>query len=351
QLTKNGETTYYEYNTLNQLTLERSTAGAQTYYQWQADGAMASQQDVEGWTYFTWDVDEALTRIQAPGVTLDNKYNAHMQRVWRSENGIAETLIYDDQKLIAELTTGGLSRYHLSEGGSAYSLLVSQLGSQCWQLFDALGTVIGLTAGDGSLSDTFLYEAFGTSLGRTGTTETPYQYVGGYGYFHEPTVGLEQVWWRWCLAAITRFISVDPLLMNGPGAYTYCENDPVLGTDAAGLWDCRPCAVDWPKGRDTRNLIKQCLKECQKGWRACAKCIAKYGKGKATGLACDYLACCMQGKPRDPHAGPCTDAEVDCQDCVEFDYQKCLCETGGTLSGLGKCYYKSLTGHLQCHCG
>ena len=28
QLTKNGETTYYQYNTLNQLTLERSVAGA-----------------------------------------------------------------------------------------------------------------------------------------------------------------------------------------------------------------------------------------------------------------------------------------------------------------------------------
>ncbi len=30
---------------------------------------------------YTWDVDESLTQIAAPEVTLDNKYNARMQRM------------------------------------------------------------------------------------------------------------------------------------------------------------------------------------------------------------------------------------------------------------------------------
>ncbi len=64
-----------------------------------------------------------------------------------------------------------------------YSPLVSQLGSQHWFLFDALGSTLGLTVSDGSLTDTFLYEAFGTSLVRTGATATPYQHVGAAGWY------------------------------------------------------------------------------------------------------------------------------------------------------------------------
>ncbi|MBU0609763.1 MAG: hypothetical protein KKI08_17890, partial [Armatimonadetes bacterium] len=106
-------------------------------------------------------------------------------------------LIYDSQKLIAEAGASALSRYYLSEGGSIYSPLVSQLGSQHWFLFDALGSTMGLTNDAGSLSDTFRYEAFGTSLGRTGATGTPYQYGGGRGYFNEPDLGLQQVLHAW----------------------------------------------------------------------------------------------------------------------------------------------------------
>jgi YD repeat-containing protein len=136
--TFNGEVTYYDYNSLNQLTAERVLGGDATYYTWTDDGAMATKQDVAGWTYYTWDVDESLTKIEAPDVTLDNKYNSRMQRVARDEDGDAETLIYDSQKLLAEAGASALSRYYLSEGGSVYSL-VSQLGSQHWFLFDALG--------------------------------------------------------------------------------------------------------------------------------------------------------------------------------------------------------------------
>ncbi|MBU0611278.1 MAG: hypothetical protein KKI08_25590 [Armatimonadetes bacterium] len=52
---------------------------------------------------YTWDVDESLTKIQAPDVTLANKHNSRMQRVARDEDGAAETLIYDGDKLIAEV--------------------------------------------------------------------------------------------------------------------------------------------------------------------------------------------------------------------------------------------------------
>ncbi|MEN6645437.1 MAG: hypothetical protein ABFE08_23585 [Armatimonadia bacterium] len=202
--TFNGEVTYYDYNNLNQLTTERVLGGEATYYTWTPDGAMATKQDGEGWTYYTWDVDESLKKIDAPNVTLENKYNARMQRVWRSEDGNGESLVYDAQKLVAEATTGGLERYYLSEGGSVYSPLVSQLGSQHWFLFDALGTTLGLTDRSGGLSDTFKCEAFGTSLGRTGVTETPGQWLAAYQQYAEAPSGLSCGVLGWYDASVAR---------------------------------------------------------------------------------------------------------------------------------------------------
>ncbi|MEN6645145.1 MAG: hypothetical protein ABFE08_22100, partial [Armatimonadia bacterium] len=217
--TFDGEVTYYDYNNLNQLTAERVLGGEATYYTWTADGEMATKQEAAGWTYYTWDVDESLKKIEAPETTLESKYNSRMQRVWRREDGEAEWLVYDAQKLVAEATTGGLERYYVSEGGSVYSPLVSQLGSQHWFQSDALGTTLGLTDGSGGLSDTFKYEAFGTSLGRTGTTETPYQYVGGYGVYWEDRLDTYNAV-DWYVPSVGRFPSLPlvPLSLAAPDA-------------------------------------------------------------------------------------------------------------------------------------
>jgi YD repeat-containing protein len=102
----NGEVTYYDYNNLNQLTTEAILGGDATYYTWTPDGAMATKHDNGGWTYYTWDVDESLKSIEAPNVTLDNGYNARMQRVWRCEDGSRERLIYDGDKLVGEMPEG-----------------------------------------------------------------------------------------------------------------------------------------------------------------------------------------------------------------------------------------------------
>jgi RHS repeat-associated protein len=199
---------------------------------------MATKHEAASWTYYTWDVDESLKKIEAPIVTLENKYNSRMQRVWRSEDGAAESLIYDSQKLIAEASSGSLNQYYLSEGGSVFSPLVSQLGSQHWFLFDALGTTLGLTAEGGGLSDTFLYEAFGTSLGRTGATATPYQYVGGYGY-HTTNFGLCNAWHRWYMRHDSRWVTRDPFL-DTANLYIYVDGMATALVDPMGLEGSQP---------------------------------------------------------------------------------------------------------------
>ncbi|MEN6346180.1 MAG: RHS repeat-associated core domain-containing protein, partial [Armatimonadia bacterium] len=140
----------------------------------------------------------------------------------------------------------------VSEGPSVYDALVahrreSDPATEAWYLPDALGTTLGLTGGAGLLTDTFLYDAFGNALDRTGTTPTPYQYVGAYGYFTEPLPNLMLLWHRWYDAAAGRFVSRDPIGMRlwddaDSSVYVYGSQIPTGLTDATGTL---PIAAIW----------------------------------------------------------------------------------------------------------
>jgi RHS repeat-associated protein len=157
-----------------------------------------------------------------------------MQRVQRTEAGAVTYMLYDGEKLATGKDgTWTTQQGYVSESPSIYSSLVAQSGSEHWFLFDALGTTLGITTNAGTLTDTFMYEAFGTELGRTGTTATPYQYVGGYGYWNEPNVGMEQVWWRWYGPGAGRFVSTDPIGRT-VNRYAYLKNSPMRLVDPSG---------------------------------------------------------------------------------------------------------------------
>jgi len=54
-------------------------------------------------------------------------------------------------------------------------------GTESYHHYDALGSTTMLTNDAGTVTDTFLYDAWGTSVARTGTTATPYQWIGRWG--------------------------------------------------------------------------------------------------------------------------------------------------------------------------
>jgi len=48
--------------------------------------------------------------------------------------------------------------------------------------YDAQGSTQFLTNVSSTVTDTFVYDAWGNSVARTGTTLTPYQWIGRWGY-------------------------------------------------------------------------------------------------------------------------------------------------------------------------
>jgi RHS repeat-associated protein len=105
-------------------------------------------------------------------------------------------------------------------------------GNQTYVSYDGLGSVSDLTDGTGAVTDTFVYDAFGTISARTGTTATAWKFTGeqaddgsgdtGYYFlrarYYDPTTG--------------RFISRDAI--EFAQRYAYAGDNPALIADANG---------------------------------------------------------------------------------------------------------------------
>ena len=108
---------------------------------------------------------------------------------------------------------------------------------------DALGSTRGITNSSQTATDGLLFDAFGMSVSRTGTTPTPFGFVGAAQYQTDPDSGLQLLGHRSYDASIGRFISSDPA-HAGMNWYDYCENNPTRGIDPLGK-DLVSAAILW----------------------------------------------------------------------------------------------------------
>lgn len=101
---------------------------------------------------------------------------------------------------------------------------------------DGLGSTRSLLDTSGAQTDTWSYEAFGTTVSETGTSVNPYRFAGER--FVE-AAGMYQNRARWLDTGTGRFVSVDPA--NGQirrpatlHGYIYAGAGPVSSSDATG---------------------------------------------------------------------------------------------------------------------
>jgi RHS repeat-associated protein len=99
---------------------------------------------------------------------------------------------------------------------------------------DALGSTRGITNGSQTVTDAILYDAFGMTVSRTGSTATPFGFVGAGQYQSDTDCGLMLLGRRMYDASVGRFISSDPA-KAGDNWYAYCEDNPLTSTDLTGL--------------------------------------------------------------------------------------------------------------------
>ncbi len=123
---------------------------------------------------------------------------------------------------------------------SQYGPLLSENrgGTEYYHHYDALGSTTMLTDDSGAVTDRFQYDACGNEVARTGTTNTPYRWVGRWGYQYDQLTGGYYIRARTYQPAVARWMSVDPLSIERWSAllvsYLYGSNTPSRLIDPTG---------------------------------------------------------------------------------------------------------------------
>jgi RHS repeat-associated protein len=101
---------------------------------------------------------------------------------------------------------------------------------------DSLGSTIALLDSAQAKSDTFSYWPYGEEATRTGTTPTPFRFVGILGYYRD-AASRSYVRARQLDTARGRWSNRDPLGFDAGDAnlYRYVEGSPVTFSDPSGL--------------------------------------------------------------------------------------------------------------------
>jgi RHS repeat-associated protein len=141
---------------------------------------------------------------------------------------------YDD---VGSLTVGyvyGLER--ISQNRS---------GTERYYVADGQGSVRYLTDQTGSITDAYVYTAFGELQTRTGYSENEFMYVGEQ---FDPNVGFYYNRARWMDPEVGRFLSVDPLTGDPQSPlslhrYLYGNANPVLYSDPSGYFSLKDALV------------------------------------------------------------------------------------------------------------
>ena len=102
---------------------------------------------------------------------------------------------------------------------------------------DPLGSTVALVDATQTVTDTFIYWPYGEVNSRSGSTPTPFQFIGEFGYYCDGSTARTYVRARHLDVSKGIWMTTDPLgLAGGDGnLYRYVGNSPVTMVDPSGL--------------------------------------------------------------------------------------------------------------------
>jgi len=180
--------------------------------------------------------DELLS-VTTAGATITYGYDASGQRVSRTDTVGTTQYLHGNPERPYELSAsrapdGTLTEYFYDLEGRLFAF--RRAGAWYYVATDPLGSPRVVTDAAGAVVLTRAYDAFGVStLDSTPAFDLPVGFAGG---LWEPVTGLVRFGRRDYEPAAGRWLSRDPLLLDGGqfDPYGYCDNDPVGRKDPAG---------------------------------------------------------------------------------------------------------------------
>jgi RHS repeat-associated protein len=234
------------YKDLNQLV---TSSGGWTY-QYDLDGNMTGKNNgaAEGnerWE-FTWNEDARLVQVKkgvydaTPALvnefTVDYQYDQVGRMLRRNDGTDVTTLRWDGWDLVGETTGTSVTEY-LVPGLAVHSFIRDGVSYTLHP--DALGSVRFITDESGNVVARFELSAYGEEIfvsAIPALANFPYRFVGALGVRTDSVTGLVWMRQRWYDPGLARFVSRDPIgLEGGANYYSYVENSPINSSDPSGL--------------------------------------------------------------------------------------------------------------------
>ncbi|TAN38805.1 MAG: hypothetical protein EPN23_01550 [Verrucomicrobia bacterium] len=198
----------------------------------------------------TWNGQYQLTEVMTNGVSVErNGFDALGRRIWAADGLTTNYMVYDGVHVSAEVDcNGGLLRTYTHGPGMdnwlAMTVYTGATTKTYFYLTDHLGTVNAVADENGTIVESYRYDAWGRVLGvydRNGKPLTE-SAIGNrilwQGREYSWKTGLYFFRVRWYDPVTGRWLSNDPIgISGGLNQYVFCANNPINFRDPLGLCD------------------------------------------------------------------------------------------------------------------
>ena len=235
------------HNDADQLTAVenlQSPIGNQQFF-YDPNGCLTSSVSSACSAGYSYDYASRLLQVSNSQSQVTYLYDASGARIGRIANGVTNYFVLDynapiKMPLAETDSAGSITRYYIwsSHGLLAHLDMNPTNGAVVATRYyhaDEQGSTLALTDESGTVTDPFAYSPYGQALGRAGSTDTPYQWLGGLSVRNEGN-GLYYMLNRYYSVEQHRFISPDPSgIDGGANLYAYGNLNPLFYTDPFGL--------------------------------------------------------------------------------------------------------------------
>ncbi|QBG48239.1 hypothetical protein EGM51_12865 [Verrucomicrobia bacterium S94] len=231
------------HNDADQLISERVQQGTNwtdIAYGYNDNGGLASigspDSDPE---FFSYDYNNRLTETTKDTNHTKYVYDASGARIGRVHNSGTNYFVIDYvdglKRPLAETDAqGNITRYYVWNGSQLLCHIEAN-GDTYYYHADELGSTLALTDESGAVTDQFAYMPYGTAT-HIGLTDTPFRWLGGYGVYYDIDTELHLTLHRAYSCSLKRFISPDPLgIDGGVNVYMWANMNPLFFVDPYGL--------------------------------------------------------------------------------------------------------------------
>lgn len=206
---------------------DRQLAFGGAVYAYDLNGSMTNRNGVA----LTWNLFGRLVSVGGVSYLRDEQQRLHIKMadgepekvwMWSGSRLVAEYDFAADTASVF-IYAGATAPAYMIRDGVTYRIITDNQGS----------VRLVVNAETGEVAQRLEYNSFGCVLCDTNPGFQPFGFQGGL-YDHD--TGLVEFGCRWYDAATGRWISKDPILLDGGwNVYAFCDNDPINRTDPSGL--------------------------------------------------------------------------------------------------------------------